>query len=176
VTEPFLKPVATSVPADVRAFQVLVGVGVIVVWIVGAWALFVWAHELMSGVTWRSAARLVNTPLEKPIRDEIKPSFDCLQAQTPTERIICADPNLARLDVQMVAAYRDLLATQASPAKLQRDHVAWFKLYSNACNALPGQVNQPARIQCVQQRLTVRRDFYLRAKVSQVGIRRDQGR
>src|SRR5262249_468307 len=39
----------------------------------------------------------------------VAPSFDCATAKKPDEQEICADPGLARLDVEIARAYQDVL-------------------------------------------------------------------
>ncbi|MES2036094.1 MAG: hypothetical protein V4466_18150 [Pseudomonadota bacterium] len=55
------------------------------------------------------------------------PSFDCAKAATPVEKAICANPELARLDRQMAAAYAAAVAITPTPVSLragQRDFLA----------------------------------------------------
>lgn len=43
----------------------------------------------------------------------VTPSFDCSKATLPTERVICTDPGLAKVDVDFAIYYADNLATAA---------------------------------------------------------------
>jgi len=62
-----------------------------------------------------------------PVRAQ--PSFDCAKASNAVERAICADPNLAALDVEMAALYAAARsAAQGSAAeKLVAGQRAWMK-------------------------------------------------
>jgi uncharacterized protein len=62
-------------------------------------------------------------------------SFDCKKAQTPIEKMICADPGLSELDEYLgryYAAGRAELADAASC--LQADQAQWLKATRNACD------------------------------------------
>ncbi|MBS1872093.1 MAG: hypothetical protein JSU00_02695 [Acidobacteria bacterium] len=87
---------------------------------------------------------------------DAQPSFDCTRAATLVEKQICADPDLAQLDVGMADAFRGLL-NRASPedaTAIGRDQAAWFRSYAAACNAPMGERD---RSQCIAQRLDARR-------------------
>jgi uncharacterized protein len=58
-----------------------------------------------------------------------QPSFDCAKASNAVERAICADPNLAALDVEMAAAYSAARAAVDGTAaeKLVAAQRAWMK-------------------------------------------------
>lgn len=43
----------------------------------------------------------------------VSPSFDCAKATIPTERVICGDPDLAKIDADFAIYYADNLATVA---------------------------------------------------------------
>lgn len=69
-------------------------------------------------------------------------SFPCAKASTPTERAICADPALSRLDERLAGAYRAALEklSGSSPEEgkaqtaLKADQRAWLA-ERNACGA-----------------------------------------
>ena len=64
------------------------------------------------------------------------PSFDCAKARTVTERLICAEPELAKADREMAAAYRQALASLRDAKDretLGRDQVEWLKGRGEAC-------------------------------------------
>lgn len=69
---------------------------------------------------------------------ESKPSFDCANAKTPTEKLICRDVALATMENSMSAAYnralRELPPDQS--AAFRREHLQWFRGFARACNAL----------------------------------------
>ena len=114
-------------------------------------------------------------------------SFDCAKAATATEKMICADPEIAKLDTQMAERYRLLLSKDAKdkngvlavqsrrlletrnvaklPAELKRAYVdrrATLDV-SIACTMLEGNVaDWPAIIRCSQEDFD-KRDAELRA-------------
>jgi len=62
-------------------------------------------------------------------------SFDCSKASTPQEKAVCADPKLSKLDDDLAAAYRNVLA-QLSPAgaeEVRQDERAWVLWLRQAC-------------------------------------------
>jgi uncharacterized protein len=70
-----------------------------------------------------------------------KPSFDCQYARSATEKLLCSDVQLAAMDVQMVAAYDEVLSRLPSGPQrtaFEQQHLEWFKDYSRTCNALAG--------------------------------------
>ncbi len=93
-------------------------------------------------------------PISSP---EIQASFDCKRAQTQSERIICALPELASLDLRMARQYYEMLNGLAGADRqdFAREHLAWFKNYSRTCNSLPTW-NQQAIRECVRNNLTAR--------------------
>ena len=64
-----------------------------------------------------------------------QPSFDCLKATQPVERLICADGGLALMDRQMTEAYTKKRASldAAGSAALVRDQREWVKRRAAAC-------------------------------------------
>lgn len=64
--------------------------------------------------------------------EPVKPSFDCAKASNKVEKMICGSPELARLDMQLVDAYRKANANSADQAKLKSEQIAWIK-QSRAC-------------------------------------------
>jgi uncharacterized protein len=84
------------------------------------------------------------------------PSFDCAKAQTAVEKKVCADGDLASLDVAMVAAYNRALnrLALAERAGLRRQHLAWFKIYRESCNAA-AQAESGAHLkECISKALS----------------------
>lgn len=67
-----------------------------------------------------------------------KPSFDCNAAKTPTEKLICRDSDLASMEQSMVTVYARALEALPDDQKVgfRRDHLAWFKSYTRACNSI----------------------------------------
>lgn len=65
-----------------------------------------------------SFAALLRSALAKP--SIAKPSFDCAKARSPAEKLICAEPDLARLDATLAEDFRSALAAAKSdPARAQ---------------------------------------------------------
>ncbi len=63
------------------------------------------------------------------------PSFDCMKATTDVERLICATPSVAALDVKLSGAYRRLLGLGEDRAALKREQVSWLKVKRNVCES-----------------------------------------
>lgn len=85
---------------------------------------------------------------------EWSPSFDCSQASTDAETMICSSQKLSALDVQMAKAYKaasgikDIRSTQVSWRKGVRDACAdescMISAYENRLEVLDAAVNQSA--------------------------------
>lgn len=52
---------------------------------------------------------------------DAKPSFDCSRARSPSEKIICADPDLARQDRELGRLFARAKAAAPDPAAFQRE-------------------------------------------------------
>lgn len=63
-------------------------------------------------------------------------SFDCHKAQTPTEKMICADKALSELDSQMAMAYQKALAYAGHPAKIKQEQITWLTHTRAACQSV----------------------------------------
>jgi uncharacterized protein len=63
------------------------------------------------------------------------PSFDCAKASSVIERAICKDPELAKADREMAAAYTSLSDRLRGPAKehLAKDQVRWIVDRNQGC-------------------------------------------
>jgi uncharacterized protein YecT (DUF1311 family) len=66
------------------------------------------------------------------------PSFDCANATTRVETLVCADSELAAIDRTMATVYRDVLrrvpADQSSVVRQQQRE--WFSHYSRICDSI----------------------------------------
>lgn len=84
-----------------------------------------------------------------------KPSFDCAKAKTAIEKEICADGHLASLDGAMVAAYNRALnrLPLAERAGLRHQHLAWFKIYRESCNAAAQAASGTHLKECISKAL-----------------------
>ncbi len=60
-------------------------------------------------------------------------SFDCKKAATPTEKRICADTELSRLDEQLGYTYADALAQSGDKTALRAEQNRWLKTSRNPC-------------------------------------------
>lgn len=59
-------------------------------------------------------------------------SFDCAKATTKVEKLICADPELSKLDEEMADLYKKTLATSPIPDDYQ-PHQNWWLQKRNRC-------------------------------------------
>ena len=64
----------------------------------------------------------------------VKPSFDCAKASKPQEKLICSDPELAKLDADLADAYRKARDAAPDRASVLASQRAWIKQSFNACN------------------------------------------
>jgi uncharacterized protein len=64
-------------------------------------------------------------------------SFDCAKAATPTEKLICGNPQLSQLDGQLALAYQRALAGAAEPDRLRAEQRAWLRTERKACADAP---------------------------------------
>ena len=58
-------------------------------------------------------------------------SFDCAKARTKVEKEICATPALSRLDEQLAAAYRAVMARTPTPAEVSLHQRWWLRERDN---------------------------------------------
>jgi uncharacterized protein YecT (DUF1311 family) len=68
-----------------------------------------------------SAVAITNT------EEKINPSFDCTKASNNLEKMICSDPELSRIDVQLNDVYLSLREKVADKAALKKDQIQWMK-------------------------------------------------
>jgi hypothetical protein len=64
------------------------------------------------------------------------PSFGCAKARNVTERVICAEPELAKADREMAATWRRAIAsvrTATDRDTLDRDQAEWLKGRDQGC-------------------------------------------
>lgn len=83
------------------------------------------------------------------------PSFDCSKANTPSERLVCRDPELAALDRTLSAVFRGMVGqlTSEDALALRRDQAEWFKTYAHDCNSAASDAQ---RWDCIDARLRSR--------------------
>lgn len=63
------------------------------------------------------------TPAQPPVIAH--PSFDCSASRTEAERLVCSNPELAGLDVEVAALYRAARASASDPSVIVTDQRQW---------------------------------------------------
>lgn len=63
------------------------------------------------------------------------PSFDCTKASNGPERLICSNRELSELDVELVQAYKRLLAVSPDKDSVKKEQNEWRKSERDACSA-----------------------------------------
>ena len=84
---------------------------------------------------------------------QVGPSFDCAKASNAIERAICKDPELAKADREMAAAYASLSGKLSGPAKdhLAKDQVRWIGERNQSCGRDKDGIED-----CLKQRYSAR--------------------
>ncbi len=67
---------------------------------------------------------------------QIIASFDCSKASSSAERLVCADPELARLDLRLADIYKKLLKIYPDKAQLKGEQANWIRESRNACSSI----------------------------------------
>lgn len=83
-----------------------------------------------------SSATIV--PETAPSDNAIQPSFDCGKASVPAEVAVCADGELAKLDLALAKAYLNAKERSLDVVSLQRDENNWRKNTRDACGTDAG--------------------------------------
>jgi hypothetical protein len=65
------------------------------------------------------------------------PSFDCAKAHSPTEHLICSDPQLATLDVELAALYTQAKAAASDQAAFARESRSEWSRRESTCTDKP---------------------------------------
>ena len=83
------------------------------------------------------------------------PSFDCAKASNAIERTICKDPELAKADRELAAAFAGLSGKLSGPAKdhLAKDQVRWIVERNQDCGRDKDGIED-----CLKQRYATRLD------------------
>lgn len=68
------------------------------------------------------------------VRKMSNPSFDCNQAATEQEHLICGSEELADLDNQLTDQYKNLMTQTANKVELRKDQVQWLIQVRGACH------------------------------------------
>lgn len=76
------------------------------------------------------------------------PSFDCAKATHATEKMVCADRELASLDVELSQAYRRARDKAGDKEKLRQEQLRWLRESMRPC------ADQACLAQAYRQRLT----------------------
>lgn len=78
-------------------------------------------------------------PVDTP-RRAARPSFNCRFARTPSERMICVDPNLAAADRRLASAYRQAVDAGVPERVLRRQQDIWLGARESAARYGPEDV------------------------------------
>lgn len=68
-------------------------------------------------------------------QDKIQPSFDCLNASSNVEHLICSDSGLALKDVELNSAYRIKYQTAVDKSKFKAEQIQWLRS-RNSCSTV----------------------------------------
>ena len=71
----------------------------------------------------RLAAVVLSLMVVSPAFAQSGPSFDCAKADNTIDRTICKDPELAKADREMAAAYTALLGKLRGAARTRRSRI-----------------------------------------------------
>lgn len=78
-------------------------------------------------------ASIAATPADAMSTTDSSPSFDCANASTDVEKMICANPKLAVADRDTAAAYKAKLAASADKSGLKQQQTTWRRMVRDAC-------------------------------------------
>ena len=82
-----------------------------------------------------TAAAQATAPALTPVETgPITASFDCAKARSAQEKMICSDRELARLDVELSAAYRKARDAATDAKALQSEQLQWLNATRKACS------------------------------------------
>lgn len=77
--------------------------------------------------------RRVEKPVERRVEGRAQPSFDCAKARSTTERLICADPELARLDRDLGRVHAQAKRATPDPLDFKRENDDEWRLRESVC-------------------------------------------
>ncbi|MCK9476233.1 MAG: hypothetical protein M0R46_09950 [Candidatus Muirbacterium halophilum] len=69
-------------------------------------------------------------------------SFDCNKASTPTEKAICSNPHLDKMDIALLNAYRYAMNYSGNPTAIKANQKAWINNSLIKCNGNPICIDQ----------------------------------
>ena len=76
----------------------------------------------------------ISTPVPPIENSPFTPSFDCAKASNGQEKMICADRDLAKLDVEASQAYVKAREKSADKDALKKEQLNWIKFSLRACS------------------------------------------
>jgi hypothetical protein len=84
-----------------------------------------------------AASRAASPRRPRPTPPASGPAFDCSQAWTRAEHLVCADAVLSLMDRQLARAYADARLRAPDPLVLQREEDDWRRRVRDACDSIP---------------------------------------
>jgi uncharacterized protein YecT (DUF1311 family) len=63
----------------------------------------------------------------------MSPSFDCVKATSVAEKLVCANEDLAKADVQLNLSYKAAIGRNADPTRVRREQFEWLRHSRNSC-------------------------------------------
>lgn len=73
-------------------------------------------------------------PVTSQNNSSFSPSFDCEKANTDSERLICSDRDLSKLDVELNQKYQILRSSNINKSNLRAEQIEWIKTKRNSCS------------------------------------------
>lgn len=74
-------------------------------------------------------------------------SFDCVKAVSKVEKLICADPELSKLDEKLAATYKTALQDEKQAETIRRSQKQWMKDRNSCADAICLKHTYEARLQ-----------------------------
>ena len=98
------------------------------------------------------------------------PSFDCIKANKPLEKLICSDDELAKLDTELATQWQKMLEIYegGQRASLIKGQKVWLKMRENACQNDASKVDWPELVDCVKNIYTQRIDMLKQQETAHV--------
>ena len=86
-----------------------------------------------SDVASEAASQQYMTSNPLAITDDAKPSFDCAKAKSTVELLICSDPALSRLDMELFNLFKEAKAKTADKENFKKQAIAEWKWREANC-------------------------------------------
>lgn len=96
-----------------------------------------WAHSKWLCETNGQSSATEKTPSTIASRPSKSPSFNCQNASTRIERMICSSDELAELDVQLSVAYKNAQLVNSDKELLKKQQDNWRKNNRDTCSSEP---------------------------------------